>query len=477
MDSLPLVIQGGMGAGVSGWKLARAVSTSGQLGVVSGTGIDAILARRLQLGDSDGSMRRALAAFPLRAAAERILARYFQPGGKAPTKPFKSKPMPAVQPSRALAELTVAANFVEVFLAKEGHSGLVGLNLLEKIQVQTLPSLYGAMLARVDFILMGAGIPRFIPNVLDLLSRNRSAELPLDVVGSLPGERFASRFDPQALGGKDGAELGRPKFLAVVSSATLAGALVRRSEGAVDGFVVEGRTAGGHNAPPRGSMQLDDKGEPLYGEADEPDLAKFRELGLPFWLAGSYGSPERLSEARREGAAGVQVGTLFALCRESGIEPALRRHAIAAALSGSGEVRTDPLASPTGFPFKVMRLVGTLSDPGVYARRKRICDLGYLRQLYRKDDGSVGFRCAAEPEGDFVAKGGSSEDSTGRKCLCNGLLATIGLGQVRQGEAEPPIVTIGDDVLQLARFMSPSAEDFSAEDVLAYLLREERANH
>ena len=36
MNNSPLIIQGGMGAGVSNWRLARAVSEQGQLGVVSG---------------------------------------------------------------------------------------------------------------------------------------------------------------------------------------------------------------------------------------------------------------------------------------------------------------------------------------------------------------------------------------------------------------------------------------------------------
>ncbi len=38
-QKLPIIIQGGMGAGVSSWSLARAVSKAGQLGVVSGTAI------------------------------------------------------------------------------------------------------------------------------------------------------------------------------------------------------------------------------------------------------------------------------------------------------------------------------------------------------------------------------------------------------------------------------------------------------
>ena len=58
MSTHPKIIQGGMGAGVSNWLLARAVSTLGQLGVVSGTALDQIFARRLQDGDPGGNMRR-----------------------------------------------------------------------------------------------------------------------------------------------------------------------------------------------------------------------------------------------------------------------------------------------------------------------------------------------------------------------------------------------------------------------------------
>ena len=44
-----LIIQGGMGVAVSDWRLAGAVSSEGQLSVVSGTDIDTVLVRRLQL--------------------------------------------------------------------------------------------------------------------------------------------------------------------------------------------------------------------------------------------------------------------------------------------------------------------------------------------------------------------------------------------------------------------------------------------
>ncbi|HHT8911964.1 TPA: hypothetical protein ACT5CG_007306, partial [Burkholderia cenocepacia] len=71
-----------------------------------------------------------------------------------------------------------------------------------------------------------------------------------------------------------------------------------------------GYTAGGHSAPPRGRLTLDDEGQPVYGPKDVADLAAIARLGLPFWLAGGAGSPERVAEALEVGAAGVQSGTL-----------------------------------------------------------------------------------------------------------------------------------------------------------------------
>lgn len=462
-----------MGAGVSDWRLARAVAQAGQLGVVSGTALAAILVRRLQVGDMDGQMRHALANFPVPGVAARILADYYIPGGKAPNAPFKLTPLPNLQPGGDFVALTVAANFVEVFLAKQGHGGPVGVNFLEKIQFPTLPSIFGAMLAGVDYVLMGAGIPRHIPGVLDRLAKGAAVELKIDVEGALPGEEFLSKFDPAAFFGGAAPTLKRPLFLGIVASATLAMTLARKSNGKVDGFVVEGETAGGHNAPPRGALQLSAEGEPVYGPRDIPDLEKIRELGLPFWLAGSYGDPGKLAEARRLGAAGVQVGTAFAFCEESGIRPDLKQQVLQLSREGKAGVFTDPLASPTGFPFKVVQLPGTLSDAHARPPRTRLCDLGYLRHAYRKEDGTLGYRCPAEPAADFIRKGGAAADSEGRLCVCNGLVSTIGLAQVRADNTmDLPLVTAGNDVAQVSRYLPPGRDSYTASEVVRYLLGE-----
>lgn len=471
-QSLPVIIQGGMGVAVSGWRLAREVSLAGQLGVVSGTALDVVLSRRLQLGDPGGHMRRALAEFPYPELAERILERYYISGGKAPAAPFRPTSMPAVELSEDQTALIVAGNFVEVFLAGEGHDGLVGINYLEKIQPPTLASLYGSLLAGVDFVLMGAGIPRWIPGALDRLSRGEAAEIPIQVANAGADETTYARFDPEKFGSGPPLSLKRPKFLAIVASVTLASMLARKASGRVDGFVVEGPTAGGHNAPPRGALTLNDLGEPVYGERDVVDLAQMRALGIPFWLAGSYGTPEGLAAALGEGAAGVQVGTAFAFCKESGLRDDIKQQVIEMSRANTARVFTDPVASPTGFPFKVLQLEGTQSAADVYACRERICDLGFLRQAYRREDGSLGWRCPGEPEDAFLRKGGSAEEMAGRKCVCNALLANVGMAQVRHdGAAELPLVTCGNDVCQIARFArSEAADSYSAREVIEQLL-------
>lgn len=469
--SHPMIIQGGMGAAVSGWQLARVVSRLGQLGVVSGTALPGIIARRLQLGDIDGKLRHALQNFPIPEMARHVLKNYFVPGGKLPTAPFKLNAMPTLKPDPSFAELAVVASFIEVFLAKEGHAGLVGINLLEKIQLLTLLTLFGAMLAGVDYVLMGAGIPRSIPGVLDRFSNGEAAELKVDIEGALPGEEFFSTFDPRAFCGGQIRYLKRPLFLGIVASATLAMTLARKSNGCVDGFVVEGETAGGHNAPPRGQLRLSASGEPVYGPRDVPELDKIRALGLPFWLAGSYGQPGKLAEALRLGATGIQVGTAFAFCDESGICPVLKKQVIALCRAGNAHAFTDPVASPTGFPFKVVRMKGTLSEDDLYAARTRVCELGYLRHIYRKPDGTLGYRCPAEPVKDFLRKGGDIKETVGRHCICNSLPATIGLGQIRSDhEQELALVTAGNDVDQITRFLKPGRDSYTAEEVIQCLL-------
>jgi len=458
-----------MGVAVSDWRLANAVARCGQLGVVSGSMLDTVFVRRLQDGDRGGHVRRAIAAFPVPEVGEEILRRYFNPQGRRAGTPYKNLPMYKQHVSDARQRVTVLANFVEVWLAKEGHPGTIGINLLTKVQMPNLASLYGAMLAGVDVVIMGAGIPREIPGVLDAFAEHRQAQIRFDIEGLKRDEAEYLTFDPSSCVSPrlHDTSLKRPAFIPVVSASSLAATLARKANGRVDGFVVESPTAGGHNAPPRGELQLNERGEPVYGERDVVDLAKLRELGLPFWLAGGVGSPTGLASALSEGAAGIQVGTLFAYCDESGLAADIKARVLAAVTDGTISLRTDPRASPTGYPFKVVELPGDIAS--VVARR-RICDLGYLRVPVRTAEGRTIYRCSAEPVDAYVAKGGAFADTIGRRCLCNGLTANVSQAQWRPetNTEEIPLVTSGDDLLSLAAFATANP-GYTAECVVRYL--------
>lgn len=467
----PKIIQGGMGVGVSNWCLANAVSRIGQLGVVSGTALDALFVRRLQDGDKGGYMRKGLDAFPFPDMARRIWSEYFVPGGKPSGTAYVNLPMHQRLDPRKLVELCMVSNFVEVFLAREGHLNKVGVNFLEKVQLPHLASIYGAMLAGVGYVLMGAGIPLHIPGVIDAFALQKAAEYKLSVAGASAERDAMMRFDPADYVEGPLPLLERPNFLAIVSSNTLATTMLRRATGKVNGLVIESPTAGGHNAPPRGKMQLNERGEPLYGHRDQVNVEELRALGVPFWMAGGYGRPDKVREALEQGAAGVQVGTAFAFSEESGLRHDLKKMLISQAIAGTGDVFTDPLASPTGFPFKVAQLNGSYSDEGVAQARKRVCDLGYLREPYEDPKGAIGYRCSAEPVANFVAKGGKAEETVGRKCLCNALMANIGHAQTRSdGTAEPPLVTVGDDLNTIVQFFDNGATSYSAAHVVETLL-------
>lgn len=470
----PQIIQGGMGVAISTWKLANAVSQQGQLGVVSGTGIGILLIARLMQGDKDGAVRRALSHFPDQAVASKMIEKFYQPDGMKSGQGYYRPPMWTTHPPVWLNQITVVGNFVEVWLAKEGHNNPVGINLLEKVQMPNMASLYGAMLAGVDYVIIGAGIPLQIPGILDAFVTHQVTEYRLDVHNTDPEDDFKIRFDPEAVFPGIAERVGnlkRPYFLPIISSVVLAQALLKRANGEINGFVIEMPTAGGHNAPPRGSYEINEKGEPVYGAKDEVRIDRIQALGLPFWLAGGYGCAEGMERALAEGAQGIQVGTAFAYTDESGFAPEQKQQVIDKVLKGDVEVVTSAVASPTGFPFKVVQVDGTVSDVPIYENRERLCDVGYLRHLIKGEDGKLIYRCPAEPIAQFVKKGGKVEDTEGRVCLCNQLGAAAGFANTRKNSyVEPTIITSGDDVANIGQFIPQGQKSYTAKNVIEVLL-------
>ncbi len=503
------LIQGGMGVYVSNFRLASAVAAARPgltAGTVSGTALDVVHVRLLQLGDPGGHIQSALQAFDAQFQVEigaRIIQEYFIEGGKQPGERYKlgprqrfytpdrsqALPVPGDNPTpidltvdESLIEILIATGYAEVWLAKRGHNGRILINFLHKVQLPLIYALYGAMLAGVDGIVVGAGNPDGLPRDVSNLAVHQPVSTEVPLLYRESGETFLVTFDPSSIAGGRLAQkpLQRPAFLAIVSSEGLAAALANSPSGPPDGFIIEHHTAGGHNAPPLGPLQKDALEQPIYGQEDEPDFEVIRQQSLPFWLAGGYGSPSGLAKAQQVGAAGVQVGTIFALTQESGLAPEHKMAVLSALRTGTTDadlVRTT-LFSPTGYPFKVAQLAGTLSEETVYQNRTRVCDLGFLQQRgFDKPapDGArqVFQRCPAAPLEDFKRKRGLPFNAADKRCLCNGLLSAVGLGQIHPSRGEEPaIVTLGNDLSGVRRLSRCGQTLYWAEDVVRDLLEE-----
>jgi NAD(P)H-dependent flavin oxidoreductase YrpB (nitropropane dioxygenase family) len=256
-------------------------------------------------------------------------------------------------------------------------------------------------------------------------------------------------------------------FLAIITAEVLASYLARNDVTRPDGFIVEHWKAGGHNAPPRRKVET----ESGFGPLDEVNFEKMKAVGLPFWLAGGRSTPDSVKEAFALGAEGVQVGTLFALSNDSGLLPKYREQMLDAARKGTLKVRTDHRASPTGFPFKVVELPGTVGEDSTYKARPRLCDLGYLRTSKLDEAGKATYTCAAEPDAAFLKKRGDEKELAGRMCLCNGLLAAVGLGQERpDGYKEAPLLTLGSTTSDVENMLKTHPQGWSAKEVVDRLL-------
>ena len=133
------------------------------------------------------------------------------------------------------------------------------------------------------------------------------------------------------------------------------------------------------------------------------------------------------------------------------------------------------LFSPTGSPFKVVQLENTLANEAVYADWRRLCDLGLLQQRGLSKPAADGTRrlfqrCPAAPVDDFVNKRGLPINTESRRCLCNGLLACVGLGQIATQGEEPAIVTLGNHLDGIRRLSRQGQSPYWVRDVVTDIL-------
>jgi hypothetical protein len=388
------LIQGGMGVYVSNWRMARAVATARPgiaAGAVSGTALDVVYVRLLQLGDPGGHARRALHALDDQFSTDvgrKICDHYFIEGGKIPDARFRSAPMQVVRSAEgkttlapltnssadvtatpltldpAIIELLIATGFAEVWLAKEGHNGRIFINFLNKIELPLIYVMYGAMLAGVDGVIVGAGNPDGLPAICSQLAEHATVTRNLSVLYAGPGEQFTISFDPKTVA--DGAftrtPLPRPPSWPSPRwknwSRRWLRARARRQMASSSSITPQAATTPTRSAPCAGTK----KGQPIYStgrsrpgchpRGRHPVLAG-RRLRQPC-------PPARCAGSRCGGRPGG-----FGLCPGGGIGhesrvPFCDFQGAAQGADDAALVKTT-MFSPTGFSFKVVQLKDTLS--------------------------------------------------------------------------------------------------------------------
>ncbi len=456
-----VIRQGGMGVYISTPRLAKAVSLAGGIGTVSGTLADHILARLLHNGDPGGDVVRALSHFPVPEIAEQVIQKYLRKNTED-TTPLRI-PFPTIDHSEEHRALIMCANFALVWLAKEGHAQPIAINYLEKVQLPFLYALAGAMLAGVDEVVIGAGIPTQVPGIIDSLYTEGRAEHMLHIEDSTHGGITAA-IDIHHMFKRTVVFPKRPDFLPIVSTDALAHILFKKTKGNIQGLIIEHFSAGGHNAPPRGKYSINELGEPIYSERDTANMERIRELEIPFWLAGGYHSKEKRTEAEACGASGVQIGSLFALAEESGLRKDLKHAALTQWKTQGLFGVADTQASPTGFPFRIVALHGTTAEKKHILSRTPQCNIGALLSPYFTRANFLSYRCPAEPSLKFEKKGGDKSRTEGVVCLCNALLNACELGI----EGSPAALTLGSDCSFLTHLLQGKTQ-YSVADAMEYL--------
>ncbi|MFA4890402.1 MAG: nitronate monooxygenase [Candidatus Paceibacterota bacterium] len=329
------IIQGGMGVGVSLAPLASAVAKEEGVGVISSACLDRIVSRRI---------KRKVGIYE----AIRI-------------------------------EIANAKNMSD--------GGLIGINIMFALQKDFENSVRGAIDARADFIISGAGLPLNLPAIQ---SPKDTALMPI-VSSARALELICKKWE----------RLGyRP-----------------------DAVVLEGPLAGGHLGFKMDQIELESN--TLENLLPEVKDAAIKYGNFPVIVAGGIYTHGDIVRFLKMGADGVQMGTRFLATEESSANLAYKNAVVGCAENDIivVEPKVNPPGSPCGLPFRIIK-----QSPAFISAQKKIrepkCNKGYV--LLKDAEGKF-TRCPAK------------ESNENCFCICNGLLSSAGYNS---GEEEP-LYTVG----------------------------------
>ena len=334
------IVQGGMGVGVSLSPLARAVAQEGGLGIVSSACLDRLVSKR----------------------------------------------------NNKKADSYTAA-YEEVSLAK-ANGGYAGINIMCALARDYEASVRGALDAKADAIISGAGLPMGLPGIQP------------------PGDTA---------------------LIPIVSSSRALDLICKKWEKLgyrPDAVVLEGPLAGGHLGFRIDQVDLEsNKLENLLPPVK--DMAK-KYGDFPIIVAGGIYTNDDIRKFLDMGADGVQMGTRFLATEESSAS-ADYKTAVIASTDDDIVVATDP-GSPCGLPFRVIKQ-SPMYVSAIARLRKPKCDKGYV--LLKDAEGKYS-RCPAK------------ESNEHHFCICNGLLSSAGYNS----DVEQPLYTVGTSASRVKRILT-----------------------
>ncbi|MCX6813727.1 MAG: nitronate monooxygenase [Candidatus Azambacteria bacterium] len=293
----------------------------------------------------------------------------------------------------------------EIAEAKSDNK-FIAINCMVAILRSYKESIWGALDARVDAIVSGGGLPLALPKIVVEYEKEYGLEY-------------------------------QPALIPIVSSVRALELISKRWKRQPDGVILEGPMAGGHRG--FSYKQLEErKAEGYKGQYELenlfPAVKKFSQANgdFPVIVAGGIFSHEDIVEwVKNRGADGVQLGSRFVVTHESRATKEFKE-AIVNSKKGDVIISEKP-GSPCGLPFGLLKFC-----PGLKQAREKTYQLRCTK----------GFVSRKDEQGNYTVC--SAKDGYDTYCICNGLLAAIGM----DSDGVNPFYTLGDRGPEITEIVS-----------------------
>ena len=218
----------------------------------------------------------------------------------------------------------------EIFDTKQ-KAGVTAINIMVALPSSYEQSVEGAIRGGVDAIISGAGPPFALPSIVERITGTKDYETNLiPMIASAKGVNVICRK-----WNRSGYRLP-------------------------DAFVLEGPLAGGHIG--WSYKQIDQAGSDFYKKYDlfkellpeVLDAANSDGRSIPVIVAGGIATHEDIVYALDQGASAVQMGSRFAMTKESGFTDKVKQLIIDAKV-GDVVIADDTWGSACGYPFKYLK--------------------------------------------------------------------------------------------------------------------------